>query len=63
MEEVELVINYMCDSAHLKEIGAVVTLCGVPVAGWFVKKFFFITQVGGRHGCEDCRSKYKESKR
>ena len=58
LDGLEVVYNFMRDSAHLRDAGIAVTLCGVPVAGWFFRKFMFITQVGGKHGCKECRDTY-----
>ena len=43
----EVIYNFMRDSAHLKEIGA---------AGWFIRRYMFITQVR----CDDCRDKLQQ---
>ncbi len=59
-EIVQVAVNFMRDSAHLRLVGASVALCGVPIGGWFIRKFFAIQQVGGTRGCEACRKKYAE---
>lgn len=54
MDEWQVMINFMKDSVHLREIGAAVAICGAPVAGYFFKRFMYIGQLGGRRGCQDC---------
>ena len=60
MTEIEIVKEFLEQVVHLRHIGAVATLCGVPATWMIAKKFFFITQVGGKHGCEDCRREYRD---
>ena len=56
MENLEVAVDFLKTTSHLKEIGSAIAFCGIPVAGWFIRKFFFITQVG----CKECRNKLKE---
>jgi len=62
LDGLQEVYNFLRTSSHLRDYGAVLTLCGMPVAGWFFRKFMFITQVGGKHGCKECRDVYMERK-
>ncbi len=57
MDEWQVMINFFGDTAHLREVGAAVAICGAPVAGWFFHRFFAISQMGGRRGCQDCVKK------
>ena len=50
MDEWQVMINFMKDSVHLREIGAALAICGAPVAGYFFKRFMYIGQLGGRRG-------------
>lgn len=49
--------NFMRDSVHLREVGAAIAVCGAPIAGYFFRRFFAISQIGGRAGCQDCVKK------
>lgn len=46
----EIMYNFLRTTAHIREIGAAAAICGFPVAGWFARRFIFISQVG----CRDC---------
>lgn len=58
MNGLEIVYNFMRTSAHIREIGAAAAICGIPIAGWFSRRFVFITQVK----CRDCVKEMKERK-